>query len=187
MRFTLALDCSQSGLCLALLNDGRVVKSLVNTPSVPHSADLLKNIVDFLSSANLGPGDVTGVLYGNGPGSFTSLRIGLATLQGLFAGRDGRFDFATCSSLLLRCVGVRLRHGGVRAEVFTRAGRGRAYHGFLDGDVFFEKLVNRAESDDPAETTVAEAFAEIQARESWLVRSPLNQARLNYLQEPDIG
>jgi tRNA A37 threonylcarbamoyladenosine modification protein TsaB len=170
------------------MNGGRVVKSLVDVPSVPHSADLLKNIAAFLSSENLAPADVSGVLYCNGPGSFTSLRIGLATLQGMFAGREGNFNFLTCSSLLFRCVGVRIRHGGATAEVIMRAGRGRAYHGFLDGGVFFEKLVSRSEEDDPTETPVeAQAFAEILARESWYVMSPLNQARLNYLQEPDIG
>lgn len=186
MSFTLALDCSDADLCLALIRDGGIVKSLSQTPETKHSLDLLRSIRDFLSSANVGLPEIDGVFYGNGPGSFTSLRIGLATLQGLFAGREAEFRFRTCSSLLLRCLSA--RRGGEAVEILIPAGRGRFYRGRLEKNAFSETLSDAdAKDGTPGILLRPEAFLTALSREDWHSNVPLNAVPLNYSQAPNIG
>jgi tRNA threonylcarbamoyladenosine biosynthesis protein TsaB len=46
-----------------------------------HGEELLQNIDELLSEVGVARGDLTGVVVGTGPGSFTGLRIGLATAK----------------------------------------------------------------------------------------------------------
>lgn len=48
-----------------------------------HSEGLLALLDDVLNRANLGIDDLDGVVCGRGPGSFTGVRIGMATAKGL--------------------------------------------------------------------------------------------------------
>lgn len=78
------------------------------------------------------------VLFCHGPGSFTSLRVGHATLTGLFtAGREMRF--LACSSLLARSLAVPRRHETV--VILMRAGRERIYRGILSSEGGFTESV----------------------------------------------
>jgi tRNA threonylcarbamoyl adenosine modification protein YeaZ len=46
-----------------------------------HGEELLQNVDELLREANVSRTDLTGVIVGTGPGSFTGLRIGLATAK----------------------------------------------------------------------------------------------------------
>lgn len=182
----LALDCSGSGVFLALLDDGNAVASHTESLPTPHSLSLLKSLSDFIAASQRSLDEITGVLFAVGPGSFTSLRVGLATLQGLFTGRDG-FMTMTCSSLLLRCLSERSRNGG-DVDVLMPAGRGRFYKGTLKGDNFSESLVNHIAAETSCEVAVAsESFTAVLARESWCRVTSLNELRLNYIAQADVG
>lgn len=50
------------------------------------NVELVGTIADVLSAAGLSMGDVDAVLVGRGPGSFTGVRIGIATAKGLACG-----------------------------------------------------------------------------------------------------
>ncbi len=99
---TLALDSSSKPLSLALIRDGRILASYNDLPSEPQSSVIIKVIDSVFKKANVTVDQITDVLFCNGPGSFTSLRVGLATLQGLFLKSGVRF--LVTSSLLLRCL-----------------------------------------------------------------------------------
>jgi tRNA threonylcarbamoyladenosine biosynthesis protein TsaB len=71
----LALDTATTSSAVALFRDGRVVTT--------HSESLLAMIDESFREAGLVPRDLDGVVCGAGPGSFTGLRIGLATAKGL--------------------------------------------------------------------------------------------------------
>ena len=79
----LALDTTTRAGSLALVRDGRLLEVAEGDPGQTHAARLPGAILDCLARHHLTLGDLD--LYGVavGPGSFTGLRIGIATIQGL--------------------------------------------------------------------------------------------------------
>lgn len=82
--YTLALDCAVKNISLALIQGGKIISSYNEIPDQPQSAVLMKIFDDVLKKAKVVLSQIDSVLYCHGPGSFTSLRVGLATLKGLF-------------------------------------------------------------------------------------------------------
>ena len=78
----LALDTSSPVVSVALARGGAVVAARSGAQR-QSSAHLLRWIDEVLVEAGLVPGDLGGVVALAGPGSFTGLRVGLATALGL--------------------------------------------------------------------------------------------------------
>jgi tRNA threonylcarbamoyladenosine biosynthesis protein TsaB len=78
----LALDTATLCASVALL-DGELVRAAGDAHADTHSEQLLPLIDRVLAEAGLRPADLDLVACGAGPGSFTGLRIGLATAKGL--------------------------------------------------------------------------------------------------------
>lgn len=70
---TLAFDTATNVATSALLEDGKLLGERTGTP-----ARLLEDVDDLLTSADAEPGELERIVVGTGPGSFTSLRMGLA-------------------------------------------------------------------------------------------------------------
>lgn len=81
----LALDTSTEYCSVALWIDGRV-DSRDERAGQRHSELLLATIDELLKRAALRLRDVDGIAYGEGPGSFTGLRIACGVVQGLAFG-----------------------------------------------------------------------------------------------------
>jgi len=80
----LALDTSTLTLSLALLDPALNVVEEVFVPPPRRTSEVLPGEIDaLLKRHQLTPRALTGLIAGLGPGSFTGLRIGLATLKGL--------------------------------------------------------------------------------------------------------
>src|SRR5687767_15154980 len=84
-----ALDTTARAGSLALAIDGVIVEDMRGDASRTHGERLPQDILDLLARHQLRIADVD--VYGlvTGPGSFTGLRVGIATVQGL-ASATGR-------------------------------------------------------------------------------------------------
>jgi tRNA threonylcarbamoyladenosine biosynthesis protein TsaB len=116
VRTIFGFDTATTTTSCALVRDGEVVgERLTEARSVLAAAD------ELIRAARIAPGDLDGLVVGTGPGSFTSIRIGLATARGL--GLSLGVPAAGISSLLAYDGGVPVIDAR-RGEVFS-GGPGR--------------------------------------------------------------
>lgn len=87
MTLTVAMDTATDVASIAVGRDGALLVE-VALPGRRHAAALLPGVAAALGMAGATLGDVRRVLCSDGPGSFTGLRIGLATAQGIARGND---------------------------------------------------------------------------------------------------
>ena len=83
VMLVLALDTTTSSGSCALARDGRVVCEQVNDAPNAHAEHLPGDLMSLLDRTAMRLGDVDAFAVATGPGSFTGLRIGIATMQGL--------------------------------------------------------------------------------------------------------
>ena len=82
---TLAFDTATNVATSALLEDGDLLGERTGTPK-----RLLEDVDDLLTSADVEPGELERIIVGTGPGSFTSLRMGLAASRTLAFALDAQ-------------------------------------------------------------------------------------------------
>ena len=83
----LALDTSTEYCSAALLSDGEITARATHAGQT-HSQLVLGMVDELLRERSLRIGELDGIAYGEGPGSFTGLRIGCGVVQGLAFGAD---------------------------------------------------------------------------------------------------
>jgi tRNA threonylcarbamoyladenosine biosynthesis protein TsaB len=79
----LALDTTTSAGSCALLRDDRVVREQASDQSRPQASRLPGELAAMLAREGVALPEVDILAVGIGPGSFTGLRVGIATMQGL--------------------------------------------------------------------------------------------------------
>jgi tRNA threonylcarbamoyladenosine biosynthesis protein TsaB len=79
----LALDSSTAAGNAAVLRDRRVVVERVGDRSRTHGTRLPSELMTALADAGVALADVDRFAVATGPGSFTGLRVGIASMQGL--------------------------------------------------------------------------------------------------------
>src|SRR4051812_6985793 len=82
MTWLLAIDTSTLTASAAVLDGGRIVVER-HAAATQTSEALLPLVDEVLREAGLAPTQLDALACGAGPGSFTGLRIGLATAKGL--------------------------------------------------------------------------------------------------------
>lgn len=82
----LAVDSSSKVATVALMKDEKLLGEITLNDKKEHSVILMNIIEDLLKNNNLTIGDMDGYVVSKGPGSFTGLRIGMATVKGLSFG-----------------------------------------------------------------------------------------------------
>jgi tRNA threonylcarbamoyladenosine biosynthesis protein TsaB len=77
----LAIETATRAGSIALARGSAILTSLPGNPAASHSTDLLDNITGVMTAFGVSIDDVVIFAVANGPGSFTGLRIGLASIK----------------------------------------------------------------------------------------------------------
>ncbi len=93
----LALESSATACSAALCRDGELVAQSYQNSGLTHSRTLLPMVRDMLYNSDVTMDQVDVIAVAVGPGSFTGLRIGVATVKGL--AWPGDKDCVPCSTL----------------------------------------------------------------------------------------
>ena len=78
----LSLDTSSPAGSCALLRDANVLSARISTDHEPYSASVLRDSKELLDGAHISLERIDLFAVDAGPGSFTGLRVGLATVKG---------------------------------------------------------------------------------------------------------
>jgi tRNA threonylcarbamoyladenosine biosynthesis protein TsaB len=81
----LAIDTSTDICSVAVLRDGEILEETSRKVKAGHSGTILNLIDNVLGKSGLKKQDIGLIATGLGPGSFTGIRIGIATAKGLAA------------------------------------------------------------------------------------------------------
>jgi len=84
----LALDTSSSSGSIAISSECKIIYISYLDIQITHSERILPQIETALNESGIGMEKIDVILYSNGPGSFTGIRIGLATAKGLCFSRE---------------------------------------------------------------------------------------------------
>jgi len=124
----LAVETATLATSVALLRGEVLVAEWTELDPRPHSERLLPAVDALLRGAGVALADVEGFAVSIGPGSFTGLRIGIATVKGLAFG-SGR-PVAAVPTLEALALGARDGSGPVVALLDAR--RGEVYAAIFD-------------------------------------------------------
>jgi len=130
----LALDTTTRAGSVALLRGEEVLYEQSGDPTLTHGQRLPGDLIQACTVAAVQISDVELLAVAAGPGSFTGLRIGIATMQGLAMARSGRIvPVSTLEAIALAAppgpariaAWMDAQRGEVFAQVFERE-QGRA-------------------------------------------------------------
>ena len=103
----IALDSSGLVASVAYLEDGKIKGSININYQKTHSQTLLPMLDEMVKTLEIDLKDVDYLACANGPGSFTGLRIGVATIKGLGLSIDKKIvDVSTLEALALNWPGA---------------------------------------------------------------------------------
>jgi tRNA threonylcarbamoyladenosine biosynthesis protein TsaB len=112
---TLAFDTATSAATAALVRDGKVLGERVS-----RAVAVLEDADELLRESGAERVELTGIVVGTGPGSFTGLRLGLATARGLAVALELPVaGVSTLDALAAGAPGALPVVDGGRREVFT--------------------------------------------------------------------
>ena len=129
----LALDTSTPGGSCAVARDGVVMYESRGDQHRPHDARLPQDLMTLLDDARLDLRDIDVYAVATGPGSFTGLRIGIATMQGLAFAAGKSLIGVSGFDALVRVVG-----GAPAIATWVDAWRGEVFAARYEQDVEVE-------------------------------------------------
>src|SRR5688500_8569540 len=126
----LALDTTTRAGSCALARDGSVVRELTSDPGKSHAEHLPGDLMALLEAARVRLDAIDVFAVATGPGSFTGLRVGIATMQGL-AFAEGKPLYGVSALDALAAVAAPAAHGG-RITAWIDAWRGEVYEAYYE-------------------------------------------------------
>lgn len=117
----LALESSAVSASVALTEDEKLVAQSFQNCGLTHSRTLLPMVENLLANCGVSLADVDAIAVAHGPGSFTGVRIGVATVKGLVLGADK--PCLGVSTLEAMAWGARALGGDLCCVMDARAGQ----------------------------------------------------------------
>lgn len=146
----LAVDTSTAQLGLALYDGATVAAELTWTSRARHTVELAPAVSGLMERTGLSVRDLTALGVAIGPGSFTSLRVGLAFIKGLALARR----LPVIGVPTLDTLAASLPVQDMPLATVLQAGRGRIAVGW------YKASENGWQAEGPAQITNADALAE---------------------------
>lgn len=120
----LVVDTSTSACCLAIKKGDELTEDF-EIAGRSHSEIILPKIKSLLERCHLSPGDLQLIVFGQGPGSFTGLRIAVGVVQGLSFGLN--IPLTAVSGLACLAQGEYRNHGSENILVAMAARQTEVY------------------------------------------------------------
>lgn len=188
MTFTLAIESSTPLLTLALFKHKDFVDEVSNREvKKTHSEFLIPMIDQFLNKHQLDIKNIDRFCISNGPGGFTSIRVGLASLLGLLVPTPKPFSLV--STLKVQANSYFQNQHDYDVVISTlRAGRGRIYIGLYQRNIQTNLAINFSNFSDqviPVDT-IDEIISDYLGKNSWGVigeGQKLIDGNLNFIDE----
>lgn len=139
----LALDTTARQGGMALTRDGAVIGTFAGDASVTHGERLPGDLIRLLGAHALRIADVDLFAVAAGPGSFTGLRIGIATLQGLALANNrplvgvsalDALNHSARSALIPLPLALSASQSGTDVAVWMDAQRGEVFSALYAGE-----------------------------------------------------
>jgi tRNA threonylcarbamoyladenosine biosynthesis protein TsaB len=128
----LCLDTSTPTARVAVIDADAQVRFSAEVTADRHAGHLMPLCAQALQAAGVAPGDLAGIACGGGPGSFTGLRIGLASAKGLALPTG--VPLYVVSSLEALALDILGAGNGATAVPCLDAGKGEVYVAAYAGD-----------------------------------------------------
>jgi tRNA threonylcarbamoyladenosine biosynthesis protein TsaB len=142
----LALDTTTPAGSAALVRDGDVLVEEAGDPALTHGRRLPRDLMRLLDRAGVQLHDVDLLAVAAGPGSFTGLRVGIATMQGLAMAGNRRVVPVSALEALARAG----RNGVDPVAAWMDAQRGEVFAALYGADG--ARLLVDPSSEPPART-----------------------------------
>lgn len=124
----LALESSAPSASAAVIKDGRVLSLMYLNVGLTHSVTLLPLVKQACEGAGVSVSELDAVAVTNGPGSFTGVRIGVATAKGI--AQPSNIDCIPVSTL--EAIAYPLADSDCIAAAVMDARCSQVYSGFFD-------------------------------------------------------
>jgi tRNA threonylcarbamoyladenosine biosynthesis protein TsaB len=190
-----ALDASTDLGSVAIGRGGELLGEVSIGMHARHAEALLPSLDFLLRHERIERSAIRGVVVGNGPGSFTGVRIAAATARGLALGLGvPLYAFSTLAALALDLAAVRpvcalldARRGEVYAASYSAGGECVQAECVVRLDAFLAGLAGEVELVERAGQPLARAIAHI-ARKRWEQGLATEAAvpEANYIRPPDV-
>lgn len=133
----LAFECSTAIASVAVLGDGKIIGEQTVEAGRRHSEQLLPMADSLLTSLGLSLRDIDSVACSVGPGSFTGVRIGAATVKGLgFGTGKPCVGVSSLEALAYGCIGGQRKNSPTVICPVIGCRRGNVYNALFrwEGD-----------------------------------------------------